>query len=132
MSEADINKELFAHLVISLAQSALLHMGKLVNPAVGKAEVNLDGAQMTIDLLDMLEAKTRGNLDKDEDRFLKQTLSELKLNFVDTAKSAPAPSQPEQPEAPSATEAPSPSPAPEAKPGDKSDDDKLRFRKSYG
>ena len=125
MSDADVNKELFAHLVISLAQSALLHMGKLVNPNAGKAEVNLDAAQMTIDLLDMLEVKTRGNLDQDEDRFLKATLSELKLNYVETAKSAPA-----QPPAPDAK----PEPKIEAPAADapKSDEDKTRFRKSYG
>ncbi|HEY8240511.1 MAG TPA: DUF1844 domain-containing protein [Kiritimatiellia bacterium] len=123
---ANINKELFAHLVISLAQSALMHMGKLVNPGAGKADVNLEAAQMTIDLLDMLEVKTRGNVDKDEERFIKATISELKLNFVETAKDHPAGAPQAAPEA-------KPEPKIEAPPeSPKSDEDKTRFRKSYG
>jgi len=66
-------------------------MGKLVDPATGKAEPNLDMAQQTIDLLTMLEAKTKGNLDKDEERLLKETLSSLQLTYVETAAKLPPP-----------------------------------------
>ena len=117
----DMNRALFAHLVISLAQSALMGLGKVVHPAVGKAEVNLEAAQQTIDMIDMLEAKTKGNLDAEEEKMLKQTLSMLKLNYVETANAKPA-------EAPPAS-----APAPEIVAGaDKpADDEKVRFRKKY-
>jgi polyhydroxyalkanoate synthesis regulator phasin len=83
-SSAEMNKYLFVNLVTMLSMSAMQQLGKLVNPAAGKAEINLDAAQATIDTLDMLAAKTSGNLDKDEARLMKDTLSTLKLNFVET------------------------------------------------
>jgi hypothetical protein len=78
-------------------------MGKLIDPQSKKAQVNLEAAQATIDLLDMIEAKTKGNLDKEEGRILRDTLMSLKMNFVETMEATggePAPSsQPEQPPA---------------------------------
>ncbi|MFA5043005.1 MAG: DUF1844 domain-containing protein [Kiritimatiellia bacterium] len=82
--ENDANKMLFMHLLSMLAMSAIQQMGKLASPAAGKAEINLEAAQATIDMLDMLEAKTRGNLDADETRLLKDTLMSLKMNYVET------------------------------------------------
>ena len=86
MNEAtpDINKVLFMHLVSMLAMSAIQQMGKLVNPGTGKAEINLDAAQATIDMLDMLFTKTKNNLDADEEKMMKDTLASLKINFVET------------------------------------------------
>ncbi|MDP2990635.1 MAG: DUF1844 domain-containing protein [Kiritimatiellota bacterium] len=81
-SKPDINKVLFMHLVSMLAMSAIQQMGKLVDPGTGKAEINLEAAQATIDMLDMLEARTRGNLDTEETRLLKDTLMSLKMNYV--------------------------------------------------
>lgn len=119
----DLESALFAHLVVSLAQSALIAMGKIVHPATNKAEVNLDAAQQTIDMIAMLDAKTRGNLSADEAQMMRQTLSMLQLNYVETAQGAPAPAAPE-----AAPEAPAP--APDAKPAE--DPEKVKFRKSYG
>ena len=96
MSETDnltpdeLNKALFTHLVMSLASSAMQHMGKLVNPGSGKTEVNLEAAQSTIDVIEMLSAKTTGNLDNEESRFLQQTLTTLRLNYVETSAKPPA------------------------------------------
>ena len=67
-----------------LAMSAIQQMGKLVDPGTGKAEINLEAAKATIDMLDMLEARTRGNLDAEETRLLKDTLMSLKMNYVET------------------------------------------------
>ncbi len=114
-SEQD--KALFAHLVISLAQSALMGMGKIVHPAAQKAEINLEAAQQSIDLLDMLDAKTRGNRDSEEDKMLHQTLSMLKLNYVETAGA-------------SAGAAP-PADAGSAPPVGAGEEEKVRFRKKY-
>ncbi|MDO9543406.1 MAG: DUF1844 domain-containing protein, partial [Kiritimatiellia bacterium] len=80
----DINKYLFINLVTMLSMSAMQQLGKIINPGAGKAEINLDAAQATIDTLDMLSAKTLGNLDNDEARLMKDTLSTLKMNFVET------------------------------------------------
>ncbi len=83
-SKPDIHKVLFMHLVSMLAMSAIQQMGKLVDPGTGKAEINLEAAQATIDMLDMLEARTRGNLDAEETRLLKDTLMSLKMNYVES------------------------------------------------
>lgn len=114
---AEQNKALFAHLVISLAQSALMGLGKIVHPASQKAEVNLDAAQQAIDLLDMLEAKTKGNRDGDEDKMLNQTLSMLKLNYVETANTSP-PAEP-------------PASEPKLEADKAAEEEKVRFRKKY-
>jgi hypothetical protein len=87
---AEMNKAMFMQLVIMLSSSAMQHLGKIINPMTGKTELNLDAAQATIDMLEMIEAKTRGNLDRDEERLLKTTLTSLKMNYVETASSAPA------------------------------------------
>ena len=86
MNEAktDINKIMFMHLVSMLAMSAIQQMGKLVDPSTGKAGINLEAAQATIDMLDMLFTKTKNNLDADEEKLMKETLASLKLNFVET------------------------------------------------
>ena len=88
-SKPDINKILFMHLVSMLAMSAIQQMGKLVDPGTGKAEINLEAAQATIDMLDMLEARTRGNLDAEETKLLKDTLMSLKMNYVESQDRKP-------------------------------------------
>ena len=92
----DIHAAMFAQLVMMFTSATLQHLGKLVNPASNKAEVNLEAAQASIDMLDMLETKTRGNLKPDEDRMLKESLTQLKLNYVETQQAAgvPPPSAP--------------------------------------
>ena len=101
----ETHKAYFVQLVLMLSGSALQQMGKLIDPQSKKAQVNLEAAQATIDLLDMIEAKTKGNLDKEEERMLRDTLMSLKMNFVETTEAGggePAPS--DQPQQPSASE----------------------------
>ena len=94
------NSELFQGLVVSLAAATMQHLGKTLNPATKKIEKNLEAAQATIDMLDMLEAKTKGNLSEAEARLLKGLLSELKLNYVETLHEKPAePAAEKKPEA---------------------------------
>ena len=83
-----LNKLLFTNLVMMLSASAMQQLGKVVDPATNKAQVNLEGAQLTIDMLAMIKEKTKGNLDPDEDRVLSDSLSSLQLNYVETAKQA--------------------------------------------
>lgn len=74
---------LFMQLISSLHAGVLQQMGKIKNPATDKIERNLEQAEFTIDMLDMLKDKTKGNLTSDEEKFLATIISELKLNYVD-------------------------------------------------
>jgi hypothetical protein len=65
-------------------QAAAMHqMGKIKNPISDKIERDLQQAQLSIDILDMLEVKTQGNLSEEEIKLLKGLLQELKFNYVD-------------------------------------------------
>ncbi len=77
---------LFLQLVLGLQQAAMVALGKLMNPMSGKIERNLEAAKNTIDTLGAIEARTRGNLEPDEQRVLAQVLTELRLNYVDELK----------------------------------------------
>jgi hypothetical protein len=74
---------LFMQLVMQNQQIAMMAMGKIKNPVSDKIERNLEHAKIYIDTLDMLMAKTKGNLSEYEEKFLTETLKELKLNYVD-------------------------------------------------
>lgn len=76
---------MFTQLVLMFHTAAMQQLGKLKNPLTDAVERNLEAAQNSIDLLDMLKEKTRGNLSGDENRLLLQVIQELKLNFVDEA-----------------------------------------------
>lgn len=79
----------FTALVISLASSAAVHFGDLGDPMSGdKQPVNLPAAAQTIELLAILEDKTRGNLTDEEQQVLTQVLAELRLRYVELAKAA--------------------------------------------
>ena len=82
MNDANHNI-LFMQLVIQNQQIAMMAMGKIKNPVTDKIERNLEHAKIYIDSLDMLMAKTEGNLSEYEEKFLTETLKELKLNYVD-------------------------------------------------
>ncbi len=99
MSDEKQNGEMFQGLVISLAAATMQHLGKTLSPVTKKIEKDLQAAQSTIDMLDMLEAKTKGNLSDAETKLLKGVLAELKLNYVETMNEKPAePSSEKKPE----------------------------------
>jgi hypothetical protein len=76
----------FTALIISLASSAAVHFGDLGDPVTGqKQPANLIAARHAIDLLSILEEKTKGNLTEDEQQTLKQVLIELRMRFVQLA-----------------------------------------------
>lgn len=76
----------FATFIFSLSHSALVHMGAAPNPETEGVETNLPLARQTIDLLGMLEEKTKGNLTGDEERLLGQILYDLRMRFVEIEK----------------------------------------------
>jgi hypothetical protein len=83
MESSEKNQALFAQLIMMLHGAAMQHMGKIKNPLTDKIERDLTQAQFSIDMLDMIQEKTRGNLSSEEERFLQSLLQELKLNYVD-------------------------------------------------
>ena len=73
----------FTAFVVSLASTAAIHFGDMPDPASGeRGEPNLHGAAQMIDILSLLEQKTRGNLTAEERQVLEQVLYELRLRFV--------------------------------------------------
>lgn len=82
------NQTLFIQLILTFQTAAWQQMGKLKNPLTNKIEKNLEQARMSIDMLDMLKAKTEGNRNDEETRLLERIISELKLNFVDELEKA--------------------------------------------
>ena len=77
------SEALFASLVLMFQAAAMQHLGKVKNPATDAIERDLQQAQMVIDLLDMLTAKTQGHLSDQEAMLISRTTQELKLNYVD-------------------------------------------------
>jgi hypothetical protein len=88
LSPEEYNKALLMQLVVMLSTSAMQQMGKLVNPAAGKTEMNLDAAGATIDLVAMLQAKTKGNVDKDEAAILRDSIGSLQRTYWETKEAA--------------------------------------------
>ncbi len=77
----------FTAFVVSLASTAAIHFGDLPDPVSGqRSEPNLDGAAQMIEILTMLEQKTRGNLTAEERQVLEQVLYELRLRFVEATR----------------------------------------------
>jgi hypothetical protein len=73
----------FTAFVLSLASTAAIHFGDLPDPMSGEtAEPNLEGAAQMIEILSLLEVKTRGNLTAEEREMLNQVLYELRMRFV--------------------------------------------------
>jgi hypothetical protein len=72
----------FPTFIMSLNASALVNLGLIEDPATGQSTKNLPMAKQTIDILSMLEEKTRGNLAKDEEDILRNILYDLRIAFV--------------------------------------------------
>jgi hypothetical protein len=75
----------FATLILSLASSVLQHLGE-VPDGEGKTERDLPLAKQTIDLLALLQEKTKGNLDEPEEKLLQSVLYDLRIKYVDASK----------------------------------------------
>lgn len=80
---------LFLMLVQQHEQIAMMGMGKIKNPATDKIERDLKSAKYAIDTLVMLEKFTAGNISNELKDYLQQTLTNLRLNYVDEKKKEP-------------------------------------------
>ena len=96
-SREELTSALFASMVMQQTNLALMLLGKSPHPETQKPMLDLDGAKMFIDQLEMLEVKTQGNLKADEAKLLKQSLTALRLAFVQAIDSQPPPTVAEQP-----------------------------------
>ena len=77
----------FSTFILSLSTSALFHLGLIPETQSGKpGERNLPLARQTIDILEILETKTRGNLDAEEARLLESLLFEIRMRFVEASR----------------------------------------------
>ena len=83
ISQAPLMPEIsFSTFIFSLNSSALVHLGMLEAPDSGTRTKDLTMAKQTIDILGMLERKTRGNLDQDEEQLLRNILHDLRIMYV--------------------------------------------------
>jgi len=76
----------FATFVLSLSHSALMHLGEAPDPESDQVRVDLELARQNIEILGLLEDKTRGNLSGDEERLLAHVLSDLRLRFAELSR----------------------------------------------
>ena len=73
----------FSSFILSLYSSGLVQLGKVEDPSTGGKSINLGLAKDSIDMIAMLEEKTRGNLTEEEESLLKALLSEIRMAFVE-------------------------------------------------
>jgi len=76
----------FVTFILSMSASAMLHMGQVPNPETGKSEKNLPLAKQSINIIEMLKEKTKGNLDTEESKLLESVLYDLRMNYVQASK----------------------------------------------
>ncbi len=79
----------FVTFVVSLSTQALMHLGEIPDPMTNQRERDLGAAQHIIDILGMLQDKTRGNLDHDEESLLRSILFDLRMKYVESARHHP-------------------------------------------
>ena len=85
-SKEQLHSALFFNLVLTFQAATMQAFGKVENPAIGKVEKNLEQAKMSIDMLDMLEIKTKNNLTTDESHFLSKVVDDLKMAYIQESK----------------------------------------------
>jgi hypothetical protein len=125
----------FIEFIMMQAQNAAFMLGQIPHPQTGKAEVNLDVAQMLIDQLVMIQEKTKGNLNSDESRILAGAISNLQMAFVEAVREEPSSKAAVQGEAAVQNEVPpqvEQKPQVESGPQQVDPDGKRKFVKSYG
>jgi biotin carboxyl carrier protein len=80
----------FASFLVGLSAQVLIHLGEVPDPASGEVYRDFVGAQQLIDLIAILQEKTRGNLDASEASMIEAILFDLRMKYVELAGSRPA------------------------------------------
>src|ERR1051325_7560524 len=120
---------LFAHLVMQQANMATMLLGKTPHPETGKTIRDLESAKLFIDILEMLDAKTKGNLTKEEQSLLKQSLMAVRMGFVEAVESTHSESAPKEDRP--AENAKSDSDKPSIEPAPAPEESHKKFTKKY-
>jgi len=106
ISREELLSVLFAEMVMQQSNMAMIFLGITPNPDTGQKMRDLETARLFIDQLEMLEVKTKGNLSKEEEHLLKQSLTQLRLAFVQISNqpeaAAPKPEGPKSEATPAA------------------------------
>ena len=76
----------FSTFVLSLTSSAFYHLGDIPDPMTGEKTENLPAVKQTIDILIMLQEKTKNNLDAEETKLMEQLIYELQIKYVAKTK----------------------------------------------
>jgi hypothetical protein len=123
----------FIEFVLMHAQNILFLLGRIPTPDGRQPQVNLELARILIDQLEMIQAKTQGNLSPEEGEVLQNALANVRLAFVESAKGSPAPPQPSSPPTEPLSETKIEAPESFKKDDDNGDEEnKKRFTKKYG
>ena len=137
----------FVQFIMVQAQNILYVLGRIPTPEGERLPPNLQAAKMMIDHLDLIALKTRGNLNSQEEKILKEALQQVQMAFVEASGGTPPSMMPDrgpqmeipdleeedlEPEASVVRETPSPTPSPSPAPKPESGEDKKKFFKSYG
>jgi hypothetical protein len=83
MDHGDAEAVSFSTFVLGLASTVLIHLGDAPNPETGAPTVNLVLARQTLDLIELLRQKTKGNLSGDEEQLFASLLTDLRLRYID-------------------------------------------------
>jgi len=110
-SPDEMRSALFAHMVMQQSRMAMMLLGKTPHPETGQVIRDLEAARLFIDQLEMLEFKTKGNLNPEEAALLKQSLMSLRMAFVEAVDSSPSPAEPRPAQPAGSTSAPEPAKA---------------------
>jgi hypothetical protein len=86
----DRQSALFTGMVMQQANLAMMCLGRSPRPDSGESRVDLEAASLFIDTLEMIEARTRGNLSADEAMLLRETLTSLRIAFVEAVDASTA------------------------------------------
>ena len=131
VSQEEVMSALFAHMVIQNTNMALMFLGHVPHPQTGEKTRDIEAARMFIDQLEMLEFKTKGNLTRDEEKLLQQSLMHLRLSFVEAVEHSEKTDSAVTPET-STAKSTGDQPAGETPPGSVADaESRKRYSKKY-
>ena len=128
-TQEEMMSALFAQLVFQQSNMAMMLLGKVAHPETGQVHKDVESARLFIDQLEMLEAKTKGNLSKEESALLKKSLMTLRLAFVDAVETAKPDEAPPASSSGSQTGQQPENANPPASPAD--DEHRKKFSKKY-
>ncbi len=76
----------FSTFIMGLSTQALIHLGEIPNPLSGQAEKDISVGQQMIDIIGVLQEKTRGNLDQGEEKLMEDILFDLRMKYVEAVR----------------------------------------------